>query len=77
MYLPDELHRQLKEYGLAPSELLQRAVRDELHRRELEAATDVYLAELNEEVGEPSAADIEYAERFVRQLTGETERRTG
>ncbi|MDQ3152516.1 MAG: hypothetical protein M3R63_12605 [Actinomycetota bacterium] len=77
VYLPDELHRQLKEYGLAPSELLQRAVRDELHRRELEAATDVYLAELNEEVGEPSAADIEYAERFVRQLTGETERRTG
>ncbi|MGI9062681.1 MAG: hypothetical protein ACR2FQ_02510 [Pseudonocardiaceae bacterium] len=77
VYLPDELHGQLKEHGLAPSELLQRAVRDELHRRELKAATDVYLAELNEEVGEPSAADIEYAERFVRQLTGETERRTG
>ncbi len=69
VYLPDELHRQLKEHGLAPSELLQRAVREELHRRELEAATDAYLAELIEEVGEPSAADVEYARRFVHDLT--------
>ncbi len=77
VYLPDELHRQLKEHGIAPSELLQRAVREELHRRELEAATDAYLAELTEEVGDPSSADVEYAKAFVRRLTGATDRRAG
>lgn len=77
VYLPDELHRQLKEHGLAPSELLQRAVREEVHRRELEAATDAYLAELIEEVGEPRAADVEYAKRFVRDLTGAADRQAG
>lgn len=77
VYLPDELHRQLKEHGLAPSELLQRAVRAELRRRELESATDAYLAELTEEVGQPSAADVEYAKRFVRDLTATADRRTG
>lgn len=73
VYLPDELPRQLKEHGLAPSELLQRAVREELRRRELAAATDAYLAELVEEVGEPDAEDVEYARRFVRDLTGPAE----
>lgn len=73
MYLPDELHRQLKEHGLAPSELLQRAVREEIRRRELEAATDTYLAELIDEVGEPSVADVEYAQRFVSDLMGRTD----
>lgn len=77
VYLPDELHSQLKEHGLSPSELLQRAVRDEVRRRELEAATDLYVAELIEEVGEPSAADVEYAKRFVRDLIGAADRRAG
>lgn len=77
VYLPDELHRRLKEHGLAPSELLQRAVREELRRRELEAASDAYLAELIEEVGEPTAADMDYARQFVRELTGPTNRQTG
>lgn len=77
VYLPDELHRQLKDHGLAPSELLQRAVREELRRRELQAATDAYIAELIEEVGEPSVADVEYAQRFVRELTGASERQAG
>lgn len=69
VYLSDELHRQLREHGLSPSELLQGAVRAEIRRRELGAATDAYLDELVEEVGEPSAADVEYARRFVAQLT--------
>lgn len=77
VYLPDELHRQLKEHGLAASELLQRAVRDEVRRRELEAATDTYLAELIDEVGEPSAADIEYAKRFVSDLQSVADRQAG
>lgn len=68
VYLPDELHQQLKEHGLSPSELLQRAVRDELRRRELERATEAYLAELAAEVGEPSDADRDYAARLVARL---------
>ncbi len=77
VYLPHELHEQLKEHGLSPSELLQRAVREELRRRELEAATDTYLAELIEEVGQPSVADVEYAQRLVQQLTQSADRRAG
>lgn len=77
VYLPDELHQQVKEHGLSPSELLQRAVREELRRRELETATDAYLAELIEEVGQPSVADVEYAQRLVEQLTQPAARRAG
>lgn len=77
VYLPDELHRQLKELGLSPSELLQRAVQDEIRRRELDAATDAYLAELVEEVGEPSAADVAYAKQFVGDLAAAAERQAG
>jgi post-segregation antitoxin (ccd killing protein) len=77
VYLPDELHRQLKEHGLAPSELLQRAVREEVRRRELEAATDAYLAELIDEIGEPSTTDVEYAQRFVGDLLRVTDRQAG
>ncbi len=77
VYLPDDLHRQVKEQDLSPSELLQCAVRAELRRRELDAATDSYLAELIEEVGEPSAADVEYARRFVDQLAGAERRQAG
>lgn len=77
VYLPDELHRQLKEHGLSPSELLQGAVREEIRRRELDAATDAYLAELVEEVGEPSADDLEYAQRFVARLRDGDRRQAG
>jgi len=54
VYLPDELHAQVKERGLPASELLQAAVRTELHRQDLLTATDGYLQELAAEVGEPS-----------------------
>ncbi len=59
-------------------------MRGECVGENLEAATDTYLAELIEEVGEPSTADVEYATRFgsdlVECLTGqlnETLRPTG
>lgn len=77
VYLPDDLHYQVKKQGLSPSELLQQAVRAELHRRELDAAADSYLAELIEEVGEPTVADVEYARRFVDQLPDIEARRAG
>lgn len=54
VYLPDDLYEALKKRGLPASELLQEAVRAELERQSPLNATDHYLAELTEEVGEPS-----------------------
>jgi len=68
VYLPDDLYEQLKERGLPASELLQQAVRAELRRQMLLDATDTYLEELIEEVGEPSAAQRARAEAIARRL---------
>lgn len=48
-----------------------------MRRRELAAATETYLAELIDEVGEPSTADVEYARRFVGDLLHATDRQAG
>lgn len=77
VYLPQELHDRIRELGLSPSELLQRAAREEIRSRELEFEADRYLEELVAEVGEPSAADEEYARAFVDRLLGARERQTG
>lgn len=68
VYLPDELYREVKERDLPASELLQEAVKAELHRQRLLEATDEYLAELIDEVGEPTPDDVARAERIARQL---------
>jgi len=68
VYLPDELYRAVKERDLPASELLQSAVRAELRRQELLEETDRYLAELIEEVGEPSAKAIARAEALARRI---------
>ncbi|MHB8467649.1 MAG: hypothetical protein ACYDH6_03110 [Acidimicrobiales bacterium] len=68
VYLPDDLYLQVKERGLPASELLQEAVRAELHRRELLEQTDTYLAELVAEVGEPSARELARAEATARRI---------
>jgi post-segregation antitoxin (ccd killing protein) len=62
VYLTDDLYAAVKERHLPASELLQRAVRAELRRLELLDETDRYLAELVDEVGEPSAATVARAE---------------
>ena len=72
VYLPDELYRAVKERHLAASELLQGAVRFELRRLELLEATDRYLSELVDEVGEPSTASVARAERLARRVRGTT-----
>jgi post-segregation antitoxin (ccd killing protein) len=46
VYLPDELYEQLKQRSLPASELLQAAVRAEIRRLDLLAATDARLADL-------------------------------
>jgi post-segregation antitoxin (ccd killing protein) len=68
VYLPDDLYRQVKERSLPASELLQEAVRAELHRQELLEQTDSYLADLVGEVGEPSAEELTWAETIARRI---------
>ena len=54
VYLPDDLHEQLKQRDLPASELLQVALRAELERQDALTETDRYLEELAAEVGAPS-----------------------
>jgi post-segregation antitoxin (ccd killing protein) len=68
VYLPDELYEQVKQRSLPASELLQEAVRAELRRQELLEQTDAYLADLIEEVGEPSQRQLARAEAIARRI---------
>jgi hypothetical protein len=68
VYLPDDLYRQLKARQLPASELLQQAVRTEIHRQDLLSETDANLAELLAEVGEPSPQERARAEAIARRI---------
>jgi len=74
VYLPDELYKVVKEQHLPASELLQDAVRAELHRQKLLAETDRYVEELVNEVGEPSAQAAARANRLAAEI-GDRSRR--
>jgi hypothetical protein len=73
VYLPEDLYRAVKELGLPASELLQEAVRVEVRRRQILAATDEYLAELTAEVGEPSPEDQAWAKALVDRIVRRAE----
>lgn len=77
VYLPDDLYRALKEYGLSPSKLLQEAVRAETRRRQLLEETDRYLAELKDEVGEPTAEEWAEARALALRIARRAERAAG
>lgn len=68
VYLPDDLYQALKARGLPASELLQEAVQAELRRQRLLDATDEYIAELEDEVGEPSPDERARAEAIARRI---------
>ena len=68
VYLPDDLHDQLKRRGLPASELLQVALRAELERQDALDATAEYLDELSTEVGEPSTRQRTHADAIVRRI---------
>ena len=68
VYLPDDLYEQLKAKNLPASELLQTAVRAELERRNALEASDRYIAELAEEVGDPSARQTARADAITRKI---------
>jgi post-segregation antitoxin (ccd killing protein) len=70
VYLPDDLHREVKARGLPASELLQAAVRAECRRLDLLAAAAGHEAALADEVGEPSATERDRAELVARRMGG-------
>jgi post-segregation antitoxin (ccd killing protein) len=65
VYLPDDLYDEMKSEKIKASELLQHALRVELRRRQLIAAAEEHFADLEAEVGAPSAAEIAEAERIL------------
>jgi hypothetical protein len=69
VYLPDDLYREVKERNLPASELLQAAVRAEVRRLDLLAATHRHLAERAGDGGEPSGAERERADVLGRRLS--------
>jgi post-segregation antitoxin (ccd killing protein) len=68
VYLPDDLYQLVKARGLPASELLQKAVRAELHRLDLLAETDRYVADLIAEVGLPTEAQRTQATAVAQRL---------
>lgn len=68
VYLPDDLHRAVKERGLPVSELLQDAIRAELNTQDKIRAIDEYLDELRKEVGEPTPEEDAWAEDIARKI---------
>jgi hypothetical protein len=77
VYLPDDLHDELKQRGLPASELLQVAVRAEVERQEALAETDRYLKELATDVGEPSRRQQSAADAIARRIRDRSLNRAG
>lgn len=77
VYLPADLYKVLKARRLPASELLQQAVRDEVRREALLAATDRYLDALVDRVGTPTAREQERAAAVVARAGTRAKRKVG
>ena len=77
VYLPDDLYKLVKKGRLPASELLQDAVRAEVHRRELIREADRYVVGLTAEVGEPSTRQRARAAAIVERIAERRPRKTG
>lgn len=77
VYLPDDLYEMVKERGLPASELLQEAVRAEVRRRELMAASEKYTTELQKQVGPPTPVQRARAADVARRIVGRSHRKAG
>jgi len=77
VYLPDDLYQMVKDGGLPASELLQEAVRAEVRRRELVAASEKYTAELRHQVGLPTAPQRARAADVARRVVARSHRKAG
>ncbi len=71
VYLPDDLYQIVKKQRLPASKLLQEAVRAEMHRQALLEETDLYISEIIEADGEPSAESQAWADALVRRIRGD------
>lgn len=77
VYLPDDLYDLVKTRRLPASELLQKAIRAEVRRRELMEEGDRYLADLVAEVGEPGTGERARARALVERIARRTRRSVG
>lgn len=77
VYLPDDLHAEVKAHGLPASQLLQAAIRTELRRRRALDALDEHLEVRRAEIGEPTAADRRWAQELVDRIDRRTGSRAG
>ena len=78
IYLPDDLYDAVKEGGLPASELLQQAVRTELHRRELVARSEQYTADLAKRIGRPTSRQRMKAAAIAQRIAARrAERKVG
>ena len=75
VYLPTDLYEMVKERGLPASELLQEAVRTELRRRKLAAASRRYTAELAAQVGQPVLRERARAAAIAQRIAGRAARK--
>jgi hypothetical protein len=77
VYLPTDLYEIVKEGRLPASELLQEAVRTEIRRRKLRAASRRYTTELAAQVGQPAARERARAVAVAQRIAGRTDRKAG
>ena len=77
VYLPTDLYEIVKEGRLSASELLQEAVRTEVRRRKLRAASRRYTAELAAQVGQPPPRERARAVAVAQRIAGRTDRKAG
>jgi hypothetical protein len=77
VYLPEALYQLIKDRRLPASELLQGAVRAEVRRRELLAASEKYISELGGQVGSPSPRQRARAADLTRRIAARSQRKAG
>jgi post-segregation antitoxin (ccd killing protein) len=77
VYLPEDLYALLKKRGLPASELLQEAIRAEVRKLELLAASAKYTAELRHQVGAPSASQRARASEVAKRVVSRLHRKVG
>lgn len=77
VYLPTDIYEIVKECHLPASELLQEAVRAEVRRRELQAASQRYTDELAAEVGAPTSRERARAVALAQRIAGRGNRKAG
>ena len=75
--LPADTYKAIKECRLPASKLLQEAVRREIHRRQLQSATEQYIAELAAEVGQPTRQEWAHATTLARRIARRTSKKAG